>query len=613
MSDFRRKLIANLNLREYEYYIASWDWVGGTSQIPTSATTNGSVDFLKDLYCPYLIDHTDNSGTTTHVVGELQRNNYLRFKNGKFAPTVVINESQRSQCDVALYLDNTKTTLYSAAGAFNAETFYNTYGMSQKLYDASGNEIEHILRPWETTELKYSVMYGNKKGIWVLDDFGNSGLFHEGILLKYREFDGIVPKYLPPTALSMSPFTTITYNSKVCARNMFYLYQGMTNCQGNYGYSDPNVTAMFHEDRTYPRVNDVSHLTIPTFAQANNSDTGNTYPFAEGGHFAYQTFIQTRKLMYGTTGISNNGNGFTGGIDSTYPCNSEDTLQLNGGVKYKESGTNTWNYAQWVDQKIYVNSTTIAEMSYLLNSQFPKTQTMEMQMALSYAVEQKIPTGTTFTFYGDTYRYSNVGMALSTSDGYMNAIVYKTVDGIVHASNVSGNSTNYDIEAVLKVGLMDGMDLAGDVFAYTQGGYEMITTVTHLQSETRYNNPTDIYLETDQTKWVNLSTVYMSDNGKFDAIENVYPKLQSNVLTTVGPVRQRYGYTCFPKQTGALSTGEYCDYTNYYSNDLNMRVRLGSRRRGYASWSNGGARISYGNNHCSYANRISAGLFQVLI
>ena len=133
----------------------------------------------------------------------------------------------------------------------------------------------------------------------------------------------------------------------------------------------------------------------------------------------------------------------------------------------------------------------------------------------------------------------------------MKAIVYKTVDGIVHASNVSGNSTNYDIETVLKVGLMDGMDLTGDVFAYTQGGYETITTITHLQSETRYNNPTDIYLETDQTRWVNLSTVFISDNGKFDAIENVYPKLQSNVLTTIGTVRQRYGYTCFPKQTGA--------------------------------------------------------------
>ena len=109
---------------------------------------------------------TQNTGTTMRPIGELQRDNWLRYIDNTFAPTVGITEAMRAMCDVNLYLDAAHTNLYSAAGAFNAATFYNTYGMSQKLYDVSGNEVR-ILRPWETTNTNYTIGIGFSQKVWL--------------------------------------------------------------------------------------------------------------------------------------------------------------------------------------------------------------------------------------------------------------------------------------------------------------------------------------------------------------------------------------------------------------------------------------------------------------
>ena len=49
--------------------------------------------------------------------------------------------TRRRPSDVALYLCDQATTLYCAAGEFDAEAFYNQYGMTQALYDANGNAV----------------------------------------------------------------------------------------------------------------------------------------------------------------------------------------------------------------------------------------------------------------------------------------------------------------------------------------------------------------------------------------------------------------------------------------------------------------------------------------
>ena len=245
------------------YCVGYWD---SHTLSPDAVEIYGSKDFLKKWNF-YLLDTTDNTGETTTPVGKLMRNNLLRFEDGSFAPTVGITESMRAECDAALYLDAAHTQLYSTAGAFNAETFYNEYGMAQKLYDISGNEVR-ILRPWETTETKYTIGIGRDETIYLIDGVtGNSGKTWKGIFKQPVVWDGIdVSKYpLPPTAIAPCPSCTV--GGKM--RNFFYLYQGETNCQGSVG--EEGLVTMFSENRTYPRTQDVSQITNMNYARAKGT------------------------------------------------------------------------------------------------------------------------------------------------------------------------------------------------------------------------------------------------------------------------------------------------------------------------------------------------------
>lgn len=137
------------------YCIGSWE---NGSLNPDSVETIGNSGLLTQ-WDFYLLDTTDNTRETTKPVGKLKRNNLLRFEDGRFAPTVGITEAMRAECDVELYLDNSQATKYCDAGAFDAESFYNEHGMTQKLYDSTGTEVR-ILRPWETTEKQIHYRFG---------------------------------------------------------------------------------------------------------------------------------------------------------------------------------------------------------------------------------------------------------------------------------------------------------------------------------------------------------------------------------------------------------------------------------------------------------------------
>ena len=148
---------------------------------PEIVERKGETEFL-EKWDAYLLDTTDNAGETTRPVGKLKRNNWLRFEDGRFAPTVGITETMRAQCDVELYLNAEHTEKYCDAGAFDAEKFYNEHGMGQKLYDATGAEIGHILRPWETVETKYTIGVGRDDKVYLVDQLkGRSGKVWRGL------------------------------------------------------------------------------------------------------------------------------------------------------------------------------------------------------------------------------------------------------------------------------------------------------------------------------------------------------------------------------------------------------------------------------------------------
>ena len=598
--------VQRLEYQENTYGVSSWK---KDDLNPESVEFFGSKEFLLD-YDFYLIDTTDNANKTTIPVGKLQKNNLFRFENGKFAPTVGITEAQRAECDVDLYLDEAHSQKYCEAGSFNAETFYNEHGMA-KLFNAEGAEVR-VLRPWETTETKYTIVYGRDKTVYVLDNIeGKSGKKWRGVFLKPTIWDGfdVTPYALVPTGISPCPITTV--NGK--ARNFLYLYKGETNCQSSKGQN--NLCTMFYDqEKTYPRTNDVSQIKNKQVARANNADTNLPYPFAEGSFHARNEFITSLETYYGTKFLHESSL-FGSGISSNDTCNSEETWKVNGGIRYKKTeGEDTWKYANWnATKEIYYNeSGGRTHFSNLINSEYPKEACMESQMAMSFAIETKVAEGVEFEFYGYRYFYKNIPNT-SGSDN-MNVRLYKYMSQDVSAYDSVGTQTKWTIEVLLRMSLYQGVNLCGDIWEHYGGGYEQVGTCEYPTYGSK-NNHIKLYLQPDQTLWVNEDTVSKYDLGEFD-FESSY--LYLGEVTNLGDnyAVEREPYSGWKtKIGGSISNGE-CFYgwdNNYWSTKLNQRVRVRCLVRSYASYTNVSPRSLAANYAVSDTNRNSGGSAQVLL
>ena len=275
--------VADLGGTSDAYYYASQDTSQPSPDL-VNPQTNASIQLLQDMYRPFLVDHTEaKEGVEVMPADELKRNNWLRYANGKFAPAVGITEEMRAECDVELYLDAEHTEKYCDAGKFDAERFYNQYGMTQKLYDASGKAVR-ILRPWETTSKDYSIMVGDPSGTYLLDGYstkeGEQDIMYKGISKSYREVSGCKPRYLAPTLLAPCHATSVTgSDGKIRFRSFPFLYNAGDN-KTKGGFNADFGVKMFYDNGCYPRVNDVNQITSMQYARNNNADQTKPYPFA---------------------------------------------------------------------------------------------------------------------------------------------------------------------------------------------------------------------------------------------------------------------------------------------------------------------------------------------
>lgn len=572
----------------------------------------------------YLLDTTDNAGETTTPVGKLARNNLLRYEDGTFAPAVGITEGMRAACDVALY-DGSGNLVY-AAGAYDAEAEWETdkalivaggylESAARKLYtDAEATtEVSHKLRPWETVETKYTIGKALPYKVWLLDNSkGYSGKTWRGLFKKAVIWDGVdvSPYPLAPTAISPCPSCTVGGKT----RNFFYLYEGEANCKSADG--EGSLCTMFSNGRTYPRVNDISQMANMNYARANNADDTLPYPFAEGGYHALNTFIISQEVLYGTKYL-HDPSMFGSGISANNNCNSEATWKLYGGVRYKLSSGDTWKYCNWnASTDIYRTAAGArSNMSATVNYEYPKEQCMESQMALSYAVETGVAAGTEFEMYGGTYWYENVDGALGVADGYMNARVYKKMSQTFGGYDSTGAEVSWDVEVILRMSLIEGMNISGDIYAYWGGGYEQVGTCRYLQSVQRTGNDIELYLQPDQTKWTNETNVQKTNLGVFD-FEDSYIKVGEYKNLSNSWVKTRAAYTAWKTESGgSVSTGECCyiDDANYWGNVLNQRMRISVRVRGYAYFTACSGRILHAYHGASTTTRIVGGSAQALI
>ena len=601
--------IAELKEGVKDYYVGENDEVTGD---PRFKNCKGNKEFLGEWH-PFLIDHTDNTGEGTHPVGQLMDNNHFRFVSGAFAPTVGITEEMRAACDVQLYTDAEHTTPLTlkngvvvtdktGAHPYDATEVYNSLGLVD-LYDGEGNKVRQLL-PWETTETKYSVMIGRYDTLYPVDrQTGESGKVLSGIFKRQVRYDGIDTGKYPLLSTALAPCPVTTVGGKT--RNFFYAYAvGDTNTQNGPSQYGADICSMYVDDgRTYPRISDMNQVKNMQKARANNADTNAPLPFAEGGYHGINTFILCMELLYGTKYLHNN-NLFGSGISSNDTCNSEATWKSNGGVRFKENGTTDWLYKCIGDQAPFGMNAQMAKNSftYWINYARPKEQCMESQMAASWAAEFGVAEDTEYEAYGATYRYKNVAGAKSLADGEMNCKVYRVKAGSGKGYKDANTLVTYDFELCLRMSLIHGMNLSGDIFAYWGGGMEMVGT-NKVQTKGDYNtdllakNFIDFYLEPNQAKWLNETAVSKNNLGTF-GFEAVYGKIGTfgPPILSDGYGKKRLGHTPYKIANGGNISSWQCFYSwayPYWSSTLNQRVRIAVRLRGHASNSKCTARYLY--------------------
>ena len=617
--------VADLGGTSDAYYYASQDTSQPSPDL-VNPQTNASIQLLQDMYRPFIVDHTEaKEGVEVMPADELKRNNWLRYANGKFAPAVGITEEMRAECDVELYLDAEHTEKYCDAGKFDAERFYNQYGMAQKLYDASGNAVR-ILRPWETTSKDYSIMVGDPSGTYLIDGYstkeGEQDIMYKGISKSYRDVAGCKPRYLAPTLLAPCHATSVTgSDGKVRFRSFPFLYNaGDNNTKG--GFNADFGVKMFYDNGCYPRVNDVNQITSMQYARNNNADKTKPYPFAEAGHHAYNTFIIAHELLYGTNYINNPDTLFstgTSGVDG-FAENDEAGWRKYGGIRVKAGNDGQWRNLLWQSNPTFMckdaNGTKInASMTVFVNNDFPKWREMEAQLVLSFASELGIQENTEFEVYGQKYRYITPSKAKGLADGYMNAIVYKVVPAEWQGYDTNGNAVTWKMEANLRQGIIDGLTTSGDIQHYRGGGYEQVAT-NHFTSTTGQTgqNDMDLYIETDQRKWHSETVDNKLNLGVFD-FEGQYEKVGHLTNVVRGWLKKRVPHTPFYKMMGGQRNTYVSGYNsneNWYSSTVNQRIRLAVRLGGCASWGNAGSRILYAATSVGLPHRNDGGSAQCL-
>lgn len=578
-----------------DYYVAENDEITGD---PHFQNGKGNKDILNDWHF-FLIDHTDNTGEATHPVGQLMDNNIFRFVGGAFAPTVGITEEMRAACDVQLYTDAEHTTPLTlkngvvvtdktGAHPYNAVEVYNSLGLVT-LYDGEGNKVRQLL-PWETTETKYSVMMGRYDTLYPVDrQTGDSGKVLTGIFTTPVKYDGIDTGRFPLLGTALAPCPVTTVGNKT--RNFFYTYAaGDTDTTNSASGAGADMCSMFLDGRTYPRTNSVSQIENMKLARANNADVNSPIPFAEGGYHALNTFIMCMELLYGTKYLHDN-NLFGSGISSNDPCDSEALWLNNGGVRCKEQGAANWGYYSWGTYTPFGSDAKMTKVnfSWLVNEFYPKEECMESQMAASWAAEMGIAENTEYEAYGVTYCYRNITGVKGLADGEMNCKVYRKRIGTCKGYKDTDTLATYDIEIQLRMSLVHGMTLSGDIFAYWGGGCEMVGTNAGGSDpvEKLKKNFVEFYLEPNQDKWLNETSVSKNnlDTFGFEAVYNKVGVFGPPILD-YGYTKDRLGYIPYKITNGGSIGSWQCFYSwssPSWSSTLNQRARISLRFRGIAS------------------------------
>ena len=270
---------------------------------------------------------------------------------------------------------------------------------------------------------------------------------------------------------------------------------------------------------------------------------------------ALNAFITTQEVLFGTKYL-HNPNLFGSGISSNENISNESTWKAYGGIRYKKSADSVYAYGKFIDiGNIYKTSTTRqSAFNMFLSQQDTKEQCLESQMAASFAVETGITDNEEFVFYGATYYYKIIPYIDGLTEGEMNVRLYKIMFQTISAYDSTGASASWDIEVILRMSLMGGANLMGDVLAYWGGGCEIVGTCDYVTPGN--GNSIKIYSNIYQREWARETAASKANLGVFD-FETKYSLLSDTTQESDVWVKKRLSYAPFADEPGgSLATGD---------------------------------------------------------
>ncbi len=618
--------VDELLLGSHDHMAAAWA-EGQTS--PAAVKTAGDPSLIN--YHMFVIDHTRNQEAVTHPLGKLKMNNYLRYDDGSFAPTVVISQAMYDECMThALYHGG---ELYCASGEFDPVAFFESCTVVtgqdgvKRLFcpalhkdTAAGDEVSHYLMPWETTSVNLSLMLGCEHPLYMLQNVkGTSGRVWNFLSTVRKSWDGHESVELKPTAFSPCPVgMVVDGNSVRHLRTMFTIYDGPSvgHCNGENGVGN-NISMFRNKGRMMPAATIISQVTNMQYARNDNSEEGPT-PFAEGGWHALNTFLAYLEIKYGNRAL-HSASRFGSGISSNDSCSSEETWRNNGGVRCRKVGDADWTYQTLGGKPSIIRRNAAGDQweswSYAINNYYPKEAVMESQMAASFAVEMGIEEGESFEFYGNIYTWGNAGTAVGLGEGRMNAIIRSIRTQTVEAYDAEGNAATFELEVNLRMSIYEGANISGDVYMYWGGGMEIIGVCGENTANGTYGHRIDAWFEPEQAKWLAETDVSHDGGAAFDC-ENEYTHLGGVVTSNNGYSLKDLEMAPFATQLGGNNTQGMCHY-NYlqknWSNTQGAKVRVGVRFRGFSNYSYCAPRSLYANYSAGHTSAYYCGSAQVAL
>lgn len=352
----------------------------------------------------------------------------------------------------------------------------------------------------------YNIMYGWTQTVHTIENatVGNEvvALFGE----EPFEYNGVQSRPIPPTLIC--PGLPTLVDNKF--RSMYFTCNIAT--KGNNGQL--GITLFNKANRAYPKTA-LSQFTTNDFAVAHNADKTKTIPFAPLMDWHLLNITNALMNKFGTVYL-HDPNKFGAGISSNVTVTAANRA-FTTGVIYRFNVGDEYIHNRLVDNPSFCidDKGTKKNWSGVLSGEYPRMECMETQMALSYAAENNIQPGVSFTFNGSTYQYFDIPGAKKLLDGEMNAKLVKTCYiNNLSAYDTSGNPINIDSIIIrLQTSAIYGMDLiSGDSYAYAGAGIEKVMEVEDA-TQGNNTNPIKCYFCTQQDE-LTLNKDIVKDSGQ---------------------------------------------------------------------------------------------------